>query len=152
MSSNMYRGTTHSTKFTDRRVALSLIGVFLGKLLTRGRLHLILPDGTRESFGPGGAEEVTVRLHDRRVALDIARDPKLAITRCNLSATGAPSRSRVVTWLNRNQRCRIHSVPLAVAGQYEAERPLSTASCWRPISTQSGHYAGRHRQAVRDCV
>jgi cyclopropane-fatty-acyl-phospholipid synthase len=52
--------------------------MFLGKLLTRGRLHLISPDGSRESFGPGGAGEVTVRLHDKRVAFDIARDPKLA--------------------------------------------------------------------------
>ena len=57
---------------------LSLIGMFLGKLVTRGRLHLISPDGSRESFGPGGAEEVTLRLHDTSVALDIARDPKLA--------------------------------------------------------------------------
>jgi cyclopropane-fatty-acyl-phospholipid synthase len=47
-------------------------------VLTRGRLHLISPDGSSESFGPGGAEEVTVRLHDKRVAFDIARDPKLA--------------------------------------------------------------------------
>jgi len=52
--------------------------MFLGKLVTRGRLHLILPDGRQETFGPGGAEEVTVRLRDSRVALDIARDPKLA--------------------------------------------------------------------------
>ncbi len=52
--------------------------MFLGKLVTRGRLHLVLPDGTRESFGPGGAEEVTVKLHDKRVAMDIARDPKMA--------------------------------------------------------------------------
>ena len=57
---------------------MSLIGMFLGKLITRGRLHLILHDGTRESFGPGGGEEVTIKLHDPRVALDIARDPKLA--------------------------------------------------------------------------
>ncbi len=57
---------------------MSLIGILLGKLLTRGRLHLISPDGVRESFGPGGAGEVTVRLHDKRVAFDIARNPKLA--------------------------------------------------------------------------
>ena len=57
---------------------MSLVGKLLGKVLTRGRLHLISADGSRESFGPGGAEEVTVRLHDKRVAFDIARDPKLA--------------------------------------------------------------------------
>lgn len=57
---------------------MSFVGLFLSKLLTRGRLHLISPDGSCEPFGPGGAEEVTVRLHDRRVAFDIARNPKLA--------------------------------------------------------------------------
>ena len=57
---------------------MSLIGMFLGKLLTRGRLHLIMHDGKRESFGPGGGGEVTIKLHDSRVAMDIARDPKLA--------------------------------------------------------------------------
>jgi len=56
-----------------------LIGILLGKLLTRGRLHLIFPNGSRESFGPGGDEgEVTVRVHDDKVAFDIARNPKLA--------------------------------------------------------------------------
>ena len=56
--------------------------MLLGKVVTRGRLHLISPDGGRESFGPGGGPsgggEVTVRLHDKRVAFDIARNPKLA--------------------------------------------------------------------------
>ena len=56
-----------------------MIGILLGKLLTRGRLHLIFPNGSRESFGPGGDEgEVTVRVHDDKVAFDIARNPKLA--------------------------------------------------------------------------
>ena len=57
---------------------MSVIGMLLGRLVTRGRLHVISPDGSRASYGPGGAEEVTVRLHDQRVAFDIARDPKLA--------------------------------------------------------------------------
>jgi cyclopropane-fatty-acyl-phospholipid synthase len=58
---------------------VSLIGMLLGKLLNRGRLHLISPDGSRESFGPGGAGgEITIRLNDKSVAFDIARHPKLA--------------------------------------------------------------------------
>ncbi len=57
---------------------MSLIGMFVGKLLTKGRLHVISPDGSRASYGPGGGQEVTVRLHDKSVAFDIARDPKLA--------------------------------------------------------------------------
>jgi len=55
--------------------------MLLGKLMNRGRLHLIFPDGSRESFGPGGGDgegEVTVRVHDKKVAFDIARNPKLA--------------------------------------------------------------------------
>ncbi|MDQ3074078.1 MAG: cyclopropane-fatty-acyl-phospholipid synthase family protein [Pseudomonadota bacterium] len=56
---------------------MSLIGLLLGKLLTQGRLDLISADGSRASYGPGGGEEVTVRLHDKRVAFDIARHPKL---------------------------------------------------------------------------
>jgi len=54
--------------------------MLLGKLMNRGRLHLIFPDGSREAFGPGGRGgdgEVTVRIHDKKVAFDIARNPKL---------------------------------------------------------------------------
>lgn len=56
---------------------MSLIGLLASKLVTRGRVHLISPDGSKESFGPGGSE-VTIRLHDKSVAFDIARNPKLA--------------------------------------------------------------------------
>jgi cyclopropane-fatty-acyl-phospholipid synthase len=53
--------------------------MLLAKLMNRGRLHLIFPDGSRESFGPGNGDgEVTVRVHDKKVAFDIARNPKLA--------------------------------------------------------------------------
>jgi len=57
---------------------VALIGLLIGKLLTKGRVHLISPDGSRASYGPGGGEELTIRLNDKRVAFDIARDPKLA--------------------------------------------------------------------------
>ncbi len=56
---------------------MSLIGRLLGTLLTKGRLTLISPDGTRETFGPGSGPPLTVRMTDRRVALDIVRNPRL---------------------------------------------------------------------------
>jgi cyclopropane-fatty-acyl-phospholipid synthase len=59
----------------DARV--SLIGKLLGKLMSRGRLTLVQPNGARETYGPGGGQELTVRLMDRKVAFDIARNPRL---------------------------------------------------------------------------
>lgn len=78
---------------------MSLIGILLAKLLTRGRLHLIMPDGGRESFGPGGAQEVTVRLHDRRVAFDIARHPKLAFGEAYIDARLTIEQGDILTLL-----------------------------------------------------
>ena len=46
--------------------------------MTRGRINLVQPDGGRQAIGPGGGNELTVRLADRRVAFDIARNPRLA--------------------------------------------------------------------------
>ena len=48
---------------------MSLITRIAGPLVKRGRIHLILPDGSRETLGPGGAEEVTLRIADRRALL-----------------------------------------------------------------------------------
>ena len=56
---------------------MSLIGKLLGKLMSRGRLTLVQPNGARETYGPGGGQELTVRLMDRKVAFDIARNPRL---------------------------------------------------------------------------
>ena len=58
---------------------MSLITRLVGSLVRRGQVHLILPDGSRETLGPGGAEEVTVRITDRRALAQLARYPRLAL-------------------------------------------------------------------------
>ncbi|WP_347716923.1 cyclopropane-fatty-acyl-phospholipid synthase family protein [Sphingomonas sp.] len=58
---------------------MSLIGRLLGTLVKRGRLTLIGADGERESFGPGdGDRHLTVRFTDRKLALALVRNPRLA--------------------------------------------------------------------------
>ena len=56
---------------------MSLIGKLLGTLITRGRLTLTIADGQPETFGPGGDPHFKVRFTDRRVAFEIARNPRL---------------------------------------------------------------------------
>ncbi|MEQ7873626.1 cyclopropane-fatty-acyl-phospholipid synthase family protein [Sphingomonas sp. ASV193] len=57
---------------------MALIGRLLGTLMTRGRLTLVMPDGSRDTYGPGGdGGHLTVRFTDKRVAFDIVRNPRL---------------------------------------------------------------------------
>jgi len=58
--------------------SMSLIGKLVGTLVKRGRLTLVGADGSRESYGPGGGADLTVRFMDRRVPFAIARNPRLA--------------------------------------------------------------------------
>ena len=58
---------------------MALIDRLVTKLISKGQLTLVTPDGKRRSFGPGGGKELTVRLADRRVGIAIARNPRLAI-------------------------------------------------------------------------
>ena len=58
---------------------MALIGSLIGKLLTKGELTLIQPDGRRETYGPGGGKALTVRMADRKLAFDLIRNPRLAI-------------------------------------------------------------------------
>ena len=48
---------------------MSLIGKLVGTLVKRGRLTLISADGTRETYGPGGGGDLTLRFMDRSVPL-----------------------------------------------------------------------------------
>ncbi|MEO7787364.1 MAG: cyclopropane-fatty-acyl-phospholipid synthase family protein [Sphingomicrobium sp.] len=57
---------------------MSLIGKLVGALVKKGRLTLVAADGSRESFGPGGGANLTIRFTDRSVAFAIARNPRLA--------------------------------------------------------------------------
>jgi cyclopropane-fatty-acyl-phospholipid synthase len=56
---------------------MSLIGKYIGQILPVGSITVVQNDGTRETCGPGGGKHVTVRFHDRRVALEIFRNPRL---------------------------------------------------------------------------
>ncbi|MEO7503818.1 MAG: cyclopropane-fatty-acyl-phospholipid synthase family protein [Sphingomicrobium sp.] len=59
---------------------MTMFDSLVNKLVSRGRLTVVMPDGKRRSFGPGrDGQELTVRLADRRVAFEIARNPRLAI-------------------------------------------------------------------------
>lgn len=55
-----------------------LLSRILEPALTRGRLTLIDPKGHSHPIGPGGAPEVTVRLHDRAVSRRLLWAPELA--------------------------------------------------------------------------
>ncbi len=56
---------------------MSLIGRFIDQLLPVGSITVIEPNGHKGTYGPGGGQQVTVRLHDRRVGLEIFRNPRL---------------------------------------------------------------------------
>jgi cyclopropane-fatty-acyl-phospholipid synthase len=58
---------------------MSLIGRFIDQILPVGSITLVQPDGQRETHGPGGGGHVTVKLHDRRAALDLFRNPRLRL-------------------------------------------------------------------------
>jgi cyclopropane-fatty-acyl-phospholipid synthase len=56
---------------------MALISKLIGTLLTKGRITLVQPDGSRATYGPGGGKELTVRFADKRVAFDLVRNPRL---------------------------------------------------------------------------
>jgi cyclopropane-fatty-acyl-phospholipid synthase len=58
---------------------MSLIGRFIDQILPVGSITLIQADGSRETYGPGGGDHVTVKLHDRRAAFDLFRNPRLRL-------------------------------------------------------------------------
>jgi cyclopropane-fatty-acyl-phospholipid synthase len=58
---------------------MSLIGRFIDQILPVGSITLIQSDGSSETYGPGGGKSATVRLHDKRAALELFRNPRLKI-------------------------------------------------------------------------
>ena len=58
---------------------MALIEKLVGKVIRKGQLNLIMPDGRKLEFGPGGGKGLTVRLTDRKAAFAIARNPRLGL-------------------------------------------------------------------------
>jgi cyclopropane-fatty-acyl-phospholipid synthase len=58
---------------------MSLIGRLIDKLLTTGRITLIVPGKPPHTYGRGDGKHLTVRFADRRVAFDILRNPRLGL-------------------------------------------------------------------------
>src|SRR6478735_6246095 len=58
---------------------MSLLGRFIDQLLPVGSITVIQHDDSRSTYGPGGGEHVTVKLHDRRAAIDLFRNPRLRL-------------------------------------------------------------------------
>jgi cyclopropane-fatty-acyl-phospholipid synthase len=56
-----------------------MIGRLIDKLMSKGRLTLVMPDGKRTSYGPGGGASLTVRVTDRKTLFAIARNPRLGL-------------------------------------------------------------------------
>ena len=56
-----------------------MIDRLIEKLLRKGQLTLVTPDGKRATYGPGGGEALTVRVTDRKTLFDIARNPRLGV-------------------------------------------------------------------------
>jgi cyclopropane-fatty-acyl-phospholipid synthase len=58
---------------------MSLIGKFIDQILPVGSITIVGYDGKRDTYGAAGGRHVTVRLHDRRAAMDIFRNPRLRV-------------------------------------------------------------------------
>jgi len=58
---------------------MALIETLVGKVIRKGRLNLLMPDGRKLEFGPGGGKTLTVRLTDKKAAFAIARNPRLGL-------------------------------------------------------------------------
>ncbi|HVL79023.1 MAG TPA: cyclopropane-fatty-acyl-phospholipid synthase family protein [Sphingomicrobium sp.] len=58
---------------------MALIGRLIDKLLKRGSITLVQPNGSRDTYGPGGGKALTVRLADRKVPFDLVRNPRLGL-------------------------------------------------------------------------
>src|SRR6185503_11733176 len=58
---------------------MALIGRLIGKLLKRGSITIVYPDGKRATYGPGDGKTITLRITDRKVLLELVRNPRLAL-------------------------------------------------------------------------
>ena len=58
---------------------MALLENLVGRLIRKGRVTLVMPDGSHSSHGPGDGAEVVVRIADRRTMLAIARNPSFGL-------------------------------------------------------------------------
>jgi len=58
---------------------MAMIDNLVGKLVRKGQLTVVFANGSERSFGPGGEPSLRVRMADRRVAFDIARNPRVGV-------------------------------------------------------------------------
>ena len=58
---------------------MALIGRVIDRLLKRGSITIVYPDGKRETYGPGGDQAITIRITDRKVLLELVRNPRLGL-------------------------------------------------------------------------
>ena len=71
---------------------MSLIGRLINQLLTKGSITLKEPGKPPRTYGAGGGKHLTVRFTDRKVALDVARNPRPALRRSLYGRAGSWSR------------------------------------------------------------
>ncbi len=58
---------------------MALIDTLLGRILRQGELTIHTPDGKSATYGPGGGKSLAIRVTDRKVLFDIARNPRLGL-------------------------------------------------------------------------
>ena len=58
---------------------MAVIGRLLDRLLPNGGITLLLPGKQPATYGRGGDRHLTVRFTDRKVALDVVRNPRLGV-------------------------------------------------------------------------
>ena len=56
-----------------------MIERLIDKLMSKGQLTLVMPDGKRRTYGPGGGKSLRVRVTDRKTLFAIARNPRLGL-------------------------------------------------------------------------
>ena len=58
---------------------MSLIGRLIDRLLKTGSITFVVPGRPPATYGPGGGKHLTLRVSDRRVPLQIVKNPRLGL-------------------------------------------------------------------------
>jgi cyclopropane-fatty-acyl-phospholipid synthase len=58
---------------------VALIDKFLGKIIRTGSLTVVMPNGSRNTYGPGGGQSATIRFTDRKAIFEILKNPRLGV-------------------------------------------------------------------------